>query len=333
MVLNVKTSNSSYDVIIEKGVLNKASKYLNLNRKVLIVTDNNIPESYIETIIKQSKQAYLYKIKAGEISKNFDNFQSILSFMLEHNFSRNDVVVALGGGVVGDLAVFVASTYMRGIDFYNIPTTLLSQVDSSIGGKTAIDFKGFKNIVGSFYPPMCVLIDPNTLSTLDVRQLHSGLVESIKMALTCDASLFKLIENSDDLMNDIEKIIYKSLLIKKNVVEQDEKESNIRRVLNFGHTLGHAIESYSQYNLLHGECVGLGMLFFIDEKLKNRLISLLKKYDLPYKCDYEIDKLLPLLSKDKKTEGNEINIVKVKEIGSYKLIKVNLKDIKKEMIL
>lgn len=333
MILNVKTSFSSYDVIIEKGVLSKANEYLDLNRKVLIVTDNNIPQRYIETIKKQCKFAYLYEIIAGEISKNFDNYQGILSFMLEHNFSRNDVVVALGGGVVGDLAGFVASTYMRGIDFYNIPTTLLSQVDSSIGGKTAIDFKGYKNIVGSFYPPKCVLIDSNTLLSLDIRQLHSGLVEAIKMSLTSNSELFELIENSNDLLADIDEIIYKSLLIKKEVVEKDEKESFLRRVLNFGHTLGHAIESHSFYSLLHGECVGLGMLYFVSLDVKEKLIKVLKKYNLPYENTYDLQDLLPYLLNDKKTEGSYINIVKVNEVGSFELKKVLIEDIKKEMIL
>ena len=324
MIINVNTSSKKYDVIIEKNILSKVNNYLNLNRKVLIITDDGIPTSYIDTIKKQCLNPFVYVIKQGEASKNFINYQNILSFMIENNFTRSDVIVAIGGGVIGDLSGFVSSTYMRGIDFYNIPTTLLAQVDSSIGGKTAIDLNGIKNVVGTFYQPSCVIIDPETLKTLDLRQLHAGLVEAIKMSITCNKELFNLIKNSNDLFNDIEKIIYESLLIKRSIVENDEKESGLRRVLNFGHTIGHAIESCYNMQLLHGECVGLGMLYMSNEQVKKQIIEVLNKYNLPTTCKVDKDAFISLISHDKKANGDKISIIYVEEIGHYKEKKIDI---------
>ena len=257
-------------------------------------------------------------IEQGEASKSFNNYEQILNYLIENKFSRTDCVIAVGGGVVGDLAGFVASTYMRGIPFYNIPTTLLSQVDSSIGGKTAIDKCGIKNIVGAFYPPHKVLIDVNLLNTLDERQLHAGLVEAIKMGLTCDKNLFNLIKKSKNLNDDIEQIVIKALKIKKEVVESDPLEKGLRKVLNFGHTVGHAIESNS--TLLHGECVGLGMQYFVSSKVLEELKEVLRKYNLPLTIDMNSDELYNFITLDKKRSGNNITIVYVDEIGSFKFI-------------
>ena len=327
MIINVNASSKNYDVIIEKNILEKVNNYLNLKRKVLIITDDGIPSSYVNTVKKQCLEPFVYVIKQGESSKNFENYQNILTFMIDKNFTRSDAIIAIGGGVVGDLSGFVSSTYMRGIDFYNIPTTLLSQVDSSIGGKTAIDLNGIKNIVGSFYQPSCVIIDPNTLKTLNPRQLHAGLVESIKMAVTFNIDLFNIIKKSENIFDDIEKIIYESLLIKKYVVENDEKESGLRRVLNFGHTIGHAIESYYNMNLLHGECVGLGMLFMSNETTKKQILEVLKKYNLPTTCKVDKEAFISLIAHDKKASGSKISIIYVEEIGSYKEEIINIGDL------
>ena len=327
MIINVNTSSKNYDVIIEKNILEKVNNYLNLKRKVLIITDDGIPSSYVNTVKKQCLEPFVYVIKQGESSKNFENYQNILTFMIDKNFTRSDAIIAIGGGVVGDLSGFVSSTYMRGIDFYNIPTTLLSQVDSSIGGKTAIDLNGIKNIVGSFYQPSCVIIDPNTLKTLNPRQLHAGLVESIKMSVTFNIDLFNIIKKSENIFDDIEKIIYESLLIKKYVVENDEKESGLRRVLNFGHTIGHAIESYYNMNLLHGECVGLGMLFMSNETTKKQILEVLKKYNLPTTCKVDKEDFISLIAHDKKASGSKISIIYVEEIGSYKEEIINIGDL------
>ena len=326
MILPVKMNDFNYDVVIEKGCKNHVNEYLDLNRKVLILTDSLVPSDYANIVKEKSKEGYIYTIASGEASKSFENYGKILDYLVELQFSRTDCIVAVGGGVVGDLAGFVASTYMRGITFYNIPTTLLSQVDSSIGGKTAIDKCGIKNIVGAFYPPHKVLIDTDLLKTLDDRQLHSGLVEAIKMGLTNDQELFDLIKNSNNLFDDIETIVTKALGVKKMIVEADPKEKGLRRVLNYGHTIGHAIESSTKY--LHGECVGLGMLYFSSPKVKKELKEVLEKYHLPISHNVEKKLLYDYICLDKKRSGNKITIVYVEEKGNFKFLNIELESIK-----
>ncbi|MBR6356861.1 MAG: 3-dehydroquinate synthase, partial [Lachnospiraceae bacterium] len=240
-------------------------------------------------------------------------------------------VVAVGGGVVGDLSGFAAACYMRGIDFYNIPTTLLSQVDSSIGGKTAIDLDGVKNIVGAFYQPKKVLIDPDTLKTLDKRQFSAGMAEVIKMALTSNANLFALIRDSKDPEEDLEEIIVSALQIKKDVVEQDPKENGLRKILNFGHTIGHAIESLEDGRLLHGECVALGMLPMCEESVRKELLPLLKKFDLPTTYDKDKQQLMPLILHDKKMQKDSLSVIYVPQIGQYEIRNIQPEEM--EMLL
>ena len=318
--------NLGYNIILERGAIKNASSYLNLNRKCLIVTDSGVPYEYAETIKNQAKEGYICVFPQGEKSKNVDTYKMLLEKMVEYSFTRTDCVVAVGGGVVGDISGFVASSYMRGVDFYNVPTTLLSQLDSSIGGKVAIDFNGVKNIIGAFYQPKSVIIDSDTLKTLDNRQLHAGLCEAIKMSLTSDKSLFEFIENTNDLEKDIDTIIEKSLLIKKNVVEIDPKEKGLRKILNFGHTIGHAIESDT--GLLHGECVGLGMLPMCSVNIKERLIKLLNKFSLPTTVNSDIDTLISYIVHDKKASGSKITIIVVNEIGTYEMREVEIDEIK-----
>ena len=191
-MIRMELGKNSYCIELQRGNLEKAGELLNLNRKVMIITDEGVPEIYAKTIASQSKEAYIKVVPCGEGSKSFETTKEILTEMLGHQFSRKDCVVAVGGGVVGDLSGFVASLYMRGIDFYNVPTTVLSQVDSSIGGKTAVNLAGIKNIVGAFYQPKAVLIDPDTLNTLSKRQIVNGLIEAIKMGATNDKELFDL---------------------------------------------------------------------------------------------------------------------------------------------
>lgn len=317
MKLTVKTSMGDYNIIIERGSINCLSEYCNTEKKALVVTDDGVPFRYAETVSKQFKNSVVKVIHQGEKSKSFDTYKELLQVLSENEFSRADCVVAVGGGVVGDLSGFTAATYMRGIDFYNIPTTLLSQVDSSIGGKTAIDFGGYKNTVGAFYQPKAVVIDSDVLKTLPKRQFNNGLAESIKMAATSDKKLFALIEN-ENAEDVIDTIIERSLRIKKAVVEEDEKELGHRKVLNFGHTAGHAIETaagLSEY--LHGECVSMGMLAFSSDCVRERLVKVLKKYDLPVKLDFSADKILSALRHDKKAKADGVNVVFVNEIGSF----------------
>lgn len=327
MKLTINCKTYSYDVIIQRNILNNVSEYLSLQRKVLILTDDGVPSEYVLKVSSQCLNPIIVTVKQGEQSKNIDNYQLVMNTLIENGFTRTDCLVSIGGGVVGDLGGFISSTYMRGIDFYNIPTTLLSQVDSSIGGKTAIDYNGIKNIIGSFYTPKCVLIDPNTLKTLDKRQLHAGLVEAIKMACTCSSSLFEIISKSKNLENDIDEIIFQSLQIKQKIVEEDLEEKGLRRVLNFGHTLGHIIESASNYNLLHGECVGIGMLSFSSDKARKQIKKLLKKYNLPTSYDLSLKDIEEYLIHDKKKTGDYIWIVSVENIGSYELKKIKIDEL------
>ena len=309
----------SYDIIVERGVLTSAKRHLNLNRRVLIVTDSGVPCEYARTVAAQCKKGIICTVDEGESSKSLSVFEKLLHIMLENDFSRKDCVVAVGGGVVGDLSGFAASAYMRGIDFYNIPTTLLSQIDSSIGGKTAINFGGVKNIVGAFYQPRKVLVDPDLLKTLPSRQIANGLAEAIKMSLTSDKELFELFENKAIEAN-LDEIIIRSLQIKKAVVEQDEKEAGLRKILNFGHTIGHGIESSEGMSeLYHGECVALGMLPMCGEEIRPRVNAVLKKCNLYRELEYNWDKITDAAFHDKKADGDQVTVTLVNEAGKFEL--------------
>lgn len=316
MNIHLNLSDNSYDIIVERGIIKDAGKHLNLNRRVLVVTDSGVPECYSKTVAAQCKNPVICTVKSGEGSKSLEVFGELLQKMLDNNFSRKDCVVAVGGGVVGDLSGFAASAYMRGIDFYNIPTTLLSQIDSSIGGKTAINFGGVKNIVGAFYQPKKVLIDPELLNTLPERQISNGLAEAIKMALTSDKELFDIFENKD-IKESIDEIIVRSLNIKKMVVEQDEKETNLRKILNFGHTVGHGIES--SHELYHGECVALGMIPMCDEKIRQRVTEVLKKCNLYNIPEFDWNKIKEAAFHDKKADGDSVTVTTVADVGTYEL--------------
>ena len=319
MIIQMNLQHDSYDIIVERGILARAGEHLNLNRRVLVVTDTGVPAVYAKTLAQQCKESVICTVEMGEASKSLAVFGQLLETMLNHDFSRKDCVVAVGGGVVGDLAGFAASAYMRGIDFYNIPTTLLSQIDSSIGGKTAINFGGVKNIFGAFYQPKKVLIDPDLLKTLPPRQIANGLAETIKMSLTCDKDLFTLFEQQDIEAN-LEEIIIRSLNIKKSVVEQDEKEAGLRKVLNFGHTIGHGIESSEgMCELYHGECVALGMLPMCSEAIRPRVIAVLKKCNLYRELQYDWDKITQAAFHDKKADGSLVTVILVNQVGSFEI--------------
>lgn len=328
MILEVKNDSFKYDIIIEEGSLNNLSKYLNVNEKYLVITDTNVEKLYLQKVLSQLPNSFSFVIEAGEESKNIDNYLKINEQLIKHEFTRSDSIIALGGGVVGDLSAFAASTFKRGIKFYNFPTTLLSQIDSSIGGKTAIDFNGIKNVIGSFYQPSMVLIDSLVLNTLDERNKLAGLVEAIKMAATFNKDLFEMIETTN-IFDNINYLIYEALKIKKDVVEKDPKEKGLRRVLNFGHTFGHAYEASECYGkLIHGECVGLGMIDLSFNDANKRIINILKKYNLPLFTGADFDVLLPYLTQDKKSCGKEIYTILVEEIGSFKEAKLTIDELR-----
>ncbi len=324
MTLSMNLGADSYDIIVEHGALRSASEYLNLNRKVLVVTDDGVPAVYADTVAAQCKTAFKVVVPQGEDSKGFPTFEKLCLTMLENGFTRTDAVVAVGGGVVGDLSGFAAASFMRGIDFYNIPTTLLSEVDSSIGGKTAINLGGVKNIIGAFYQPKRVLIDPDVLKTLPKRQIANGLAEAIKMAATFDAELFRLLE-TENIEENLDTVIIRSLMIKKSVVECDEKEAGLRRVLNFGHTIGHGIESYEDlHGLYHGECVALGMIPMCKGEVRERILAVLKRAGLPTDLRFDPDRVYEAVTHDKKADGDMIHVIYTPEIGSYEMKKVSL---------
>ncbi len=320
MIIPVKTSMGGYDIVLERGALGRADKYFNLDRSVLVVTDDGVPREYSEKVASLCREAMILVLPQGEKSKNFDNYKKILEALVGADFTRSDCVVAVGGGVVGDMAGFAAASFMRGIDFYNIPTTVLSEVDSSIGGKTAIDFCGLKNIIGAFHQPKGVIVDVDTLSTLSDRMISNGLAEALKMAATHDKELFDIFENGQPLEN-LEEIIERSLRIKKSVVESDEKESGVRRVLNFGHTVGHAIESNTP-SLYHGECVALGMLPMCSQSVRERLVSIFRKLNLPIETECDYQRIIDAMRHDKKMSGDNISAVFVDEIGSFRIEKL-----------
>lgn len=331
MIIPVRLGETSYDIEVSRGAIDLAAeKILKPDRKICVVTDSGVPKEYAARLMASlGKNAILHVFPQGEENKNFETLQGVLRTMLESGFTRTDAVVALGGGVVGDLAGFAAATYMRGIDFYNIPTTLLSQVDSSVGGKTAVDLDGYKNMIGAFHQPKAVFIDPDLLSTLPSRHISNGLCEALKMGATSAPDLFELFERNDVLSSQglIDEIIIKAVSAKRDVVEIDEREGGLRKVLNFGHTLGHAIETSSGLSLLHGECVALGIPpMCTNDELKQRLCRALENIGLPTNAKERIkDKnaVLEALSHDKKgTSGGKISAVLLNNIGSFEFVKM-----------
>ncbi len=304
-----------YQVFFERGCLARAGRYLALDRSVLIVTDDGVPKAYVDALAGQCRRCAVHCVPAGEASKSLPVLQALLRHMADFGLTRGDCVAAVGGGMVGDLAGFAASVYMRGVDFYNVPTTLLAQVDSSIGGKTAVDFGGVKNLVGTFYRPRAVLIDPAVLETLPRRQTAAGLAEVVKMAITLDRRLFERLETGD-LFPVPDDVLRQAIAIKAGVVAADEGEHGLRRVLNFGHTVGHAIE-ITHPELLHGECVALGMLPMCGEPAADRLRAVLIKLGLPVTCRLDREQLLRLMAHDKKTDKGAVIVTRVHEPGQF----------------
>ncbi|MCH3960985.1 MAG: 3-dehydroquinate synthase [Solobacterium sp.] len=332
MKIDVHTKEKEYSVILERGVLAKASQWIRFSGQIFIVSDDGVPAKWVHQLQEQFPQAETYIFPNGEGSKNFATLQEILKAMQKAHLSRQDTLIAIGGGVVGDMAGFASAIYMRGIRYINIPTTSLSQIDSSIGGKTAIDFNGIKNSVGAFWQPDLVLADPDVLATLPARQLHNGLAEAVKEGMIRDPELFAIFEK-EDAEDHLEEIIARCLKIKKDIVEKDEKENGERKLLNFGHTFGHAYEAYfGMDGYLHGECVGLGMLTVLnDPMLKERLRKVLQGLQLPTECQCDPKKIYQLMLLDKKADHDHISMVQVDTIGQGYLIDWSLAQVKERL--
>lgn len=326
--LRVAFSERSYDIIIKNNSLGDMADLFGIGkRRVFVITDDGVPGEYAAMVASGFPKSYIYTVCQGEGAKSLEVYGRIIGKMVEIGMTRSDVCIAVGGGVVGDLGGFVASSYMRGIDFYNVPTTLLSMVDSSIGGKTALNHGGIKNILGAFYQPKGVLVDLSTLDTLPKRQLSCGMAESIKMAATSDEELFSFIEKAELTHEALERIVTDSLKIKKKIVEADEREGGIRKMLNFGHTFGHAVEADTKMDeLYHGECVAIGMMAVTEGEVRDRLCRALRKYGLPTRYEKDVSSALALMNSDKKRDGDMIDAVFLPEIGRGEIRKISVED-------
>lgn len=317
----------SYDIVVKPGAAGDIHRYADIKGRALVVTDSGVPAQHVRLLMEQLSGAPLFVAPQGEQAKSFEVYKALCEKLLDGEFHRDDIVVALGGGVVGDLAGFAAATYMRGIGFINIPTTALAQIDSSIGGKTAINLGNTKNIVGAFHQPVCVIVDSALLATLPARQLNNGLVEALKAGLIYDKDLYEIFR-TEDIHAHLDEIIRRSLLVKKDVVEQDEKEQNLRKILNFGHTIGHGIEVAC--GVLHGEAVACGMLPMIaDPDLRSEVRRIIND-KLHISTDIQFDKstVFKAITKDKKAGSGGITVVKVQTAGKAVLQRVSLDECK-----
>ena len=328
-IISVCLGDRSYNIHIKQNSLEEMAEIFEIAKKrAFIITDNGVPEEYAKAVASGFDSSYIYTAESREGAKSLDVVGDICAKMIEIGITRSDICVAVGGGVVGDLTGFVAASYMRGVDFYNVPTTLLSMVDSSIGGKTAVNHGGVKNIIGAFHQPRGVLIDTSTLDTLSERHKANGIAESIKIAATSNSELFSILENSDG--NDLENIIIESLKIKKAIVEEDEREGGIRKILNFGHTFGHAVEAATNMEeLYHGECVAIGMMALTSGDVRKRLCKVLKKYNLPTEYTGDIYAAIGLITSDKKRSGDMIDAVFAPEIGEGEIKRIKVSDLEK----
>ena len=327
-----------YDILIGHGIIADAGRYVreitNAVRAV-IVSDSNVAPIYaggVEASLKENGfETSLFVFEAGEERKRLSTIEQMYMFFFEHNITRSDIVIALGGGVTGDMAGFAAASYLRGIDFVQIPTSLLSQVDSSVGGKTGVDLPVGKNLVGAFWQPRVVLIDPDTLNTLPAKFFNDGMGEVIKYGCIKSRALFERLEkeNAGDIIDDI---IYESVCIKRDVVEHDERDTGDRAILNFGHTFGHALEKLHNYSgITHGEAVALGALILTritEEKgiteagTSRRILALLEKYNMPTAADFSLSEIVAATRGDKKSSGKGLNFIFLRELGTCFINKI-----------
>ena len=362
--LMIKTKTQNYPILIGHNLISKISKIIKDNsikfEKCLFVVDKNVPKKLVNKIKKSLKnyKSFSFLFNANEKNKNQKTINSIHNILLNKNFSREDCVIAIGGGITGDVSGFAASTFKRGLQFVNIPTTLLSQVDSSIGGKTGINTNYGKNLIGTFYQPKLVISDINFLKSLDKREIICGYGEILKHSIISNKKIFKFLDkNFLNIINlkspHIEKSIFESCKIKKTVVEQDEKETNLRKILNFGHTFAHAFEASLGYSksLNHGEAVILGIKTALKFSYQKKFLNLsqfkilknhIKNSNLPsdikkYFSINDLNKIIKFMIIDKKNNSNKINLILLKKIGlpiiDKKYNKNDLKSfLKKELV-
>lgn len=334
MKLTVNLGKDSYPIYIENNILSQAGNYIRKmyhGKRIMIISDDNVFPLYGDTLIRtldSDYECYHLLLPHGEATKDFQTLPAVYKAMLEAKISRSDLVIALGGGVIGDLTGFAAASYLRGVRFVQIPTSLLAQVDSSVGGKVAVDLPEGKNLVGAFYQPSLVLIDPLVLNTLKERFINDGMGEVIKYGCIKDADLFKTLESHssfEDLKEELPSIITRCVDIKRMVVENDPFDTGERMLLNFGHTLAHTIEQHFHYQReSHGEAVAIGMYQITriaEEKgltpkgTAARIQKVLKTYGLPFECGLTLGTLTEAIALDKKNLNGNLNVILLHEIG------------------
>lgn len=345
--IDLNLPQHNYNIFIQPKLIQSPSTIISQlfkAKKVVIVTDSNVHGYYGKTVKedleKNGYDAQFIILNPGEESKSITSLEYIYNKLLDFSANRDTLLVAMGGGVVGDITGFAADTFLRGIRYIQIPTSVIAQVDSSVGGKVAVNLERGKNLVGSFYHPHAVIIDPEVLWTLDNRFFYDGMAEVIKYGLIRDSELFaNLMEykSKDEIMENIEYIISTCCKIKKEIVERDEKDTGERMLLNFGHTIGHGIEAYYEYKTYtHGEAVAIGMysISAIGEQLgltslgcSEKIKEILKQYNLPYEAPVDVDRLLGIISNDKKVFDDGLNFILIKDIGSSYINKVGLKEV------
>ena len=336
-----------YDIVFAESFAELTEELSKLNiseKKVCVVTDSHVKGLYGDEVMSllagKCKKNVIYSFPAGEENKTLDTVREAYRFLIEEKFDRKDLLIALGGGVVGDVTGFIAATYSRGVDFVQIPTTLLAQADSSIGGKTGVDFDGFKNMVGAFYMPKLVYMNIATLKTLDDRQFYNGFAEVMKHGLIKDGAFYewlldKMYEICDRDTDTLLNMVQKSCMVKKLVVEKDPTEKGDRALLNFGHTIGHAIEKAKNFTLSHGECVALGSVAAAFISWKHEWLSMEEYYEIrdmfvPFNLPISVEgidpeEILALTKSDKKVEGSKIKFILLKKVGKA-VIDLNVTD-------
>ena len=333
------------EILIGKNLIQCSGEYINevsAARQALIITDTVVNELYssvlASSIMKKGIEVFLFVLDNGETSKCVQTVEKLYSFLIKNEFTRSDVIIALGGGVVGDVSGFVAATYMRGMDLVQIPTTLLSQIDSAIGGKNGVNLPHGKNLVGTTYQPKLVLNDLSALATMSPKLFSDGMAEAIKYGLIRSKELFYKIKNSN-VKESLEDFIFECVSVKKDIIEADEHEKNERKLLNFGHSLGHAIERlYNFSGYTHGHAVAIGMAYAAraGERLGitqsgtyDEIIEVLKQYNLPFTIDCEINDLMALAQRDKKSLGAYFDVVMIESIGKGFVKRIPTSELKK----
>ncbi|MBQ2897654.1 MAG: 3-dehydroquinate synthase [Clostridia bacterium] len=337
-------ASKSYDVLVQNGCFKDAGRFIkNIfpEGKIAIVTDDTVQSLYADELVENLKSCgfddvFVFSFPHGEKSKNYQTLIDITEFLAEKNLTRTDLLIALGGGVVGDITGFAAAIYLRGIKFVQIPTTFLAAIDSSVGGKTAVNLNAGKNLIGSFYQPELVICDPKMIDTLDDVYFDDGVAEAIKYGAIMDSKLFELFEKSD-MRQNLEKIIVRCIELKNIVVTEDEFDVGLRQLLNFGHTIGHSIEKCSNFKITHGHAVAIGMaiiargcvkLGITPENDAKRLISLIEKYNLPTKCEFDTESLYAPAVSDKKRTGGDITVIVMEKVGGCVLHKIPVEGLK-----